>query len=64
MKKIILGAFFMLAFGCKTEPPKLASMEEEVKVLASDEFKGRETGTEEEKLSLLLILLEKFINYR
>ena len=48
MKKIILGVFFILAFGCKTEQPKIASMEEEVKVLASDEFKGRETGTEEE----------------
>jgi len=48
MKKIILGVFFILAFGCKTEPPNLASMEEGVEVLASDEFKGRETGTEEE----------------
>ncbi len=48
MKKIILGVFFILAFGCKTEPPKPASMEEKVQVLASDEFKGRETGTEEE----------------
>jgi len=48
MKKIVLGVFFILAFGCKTEAPKPASMEEEVKVLASDEFKGRETGTEEE----------------
>ena len=48
MKKIILGIFFILACGCKTEPPKPASMEEEVEVLASDEFKGRETGTEEE----------------
>ncbi|MEP0133346.1 MAG: M28 family peptidase [Eudoraea sp.] len=48
MKKIILSVFFILACGCKTEPPKPASMEEEVEVLASDEFKGRETGTEEE----------------
>jgi hypothetical protein len=48
MKKIILSVFFILAYGCKTEPPKPASMEEEVEVLASDEFKGRETGTEEE----------------
>ncbi len=48
MKKITLGVFFILAFGCKTEPPKPASMEEKVQVLASDEFKGRETGTEEE----------------
>jgi hypothetical protein len=48
MKKIILSVFFILAYGCKTEPPKPASMEEGVEVLASDEFKGRETGTEEE----------------
>ncbi len=48
MKKIILGVFFILAFGCKTKSPKIATMEEEVAVLASDEFKGRETGTEEE----------------
>ena len=56
MKKIILGVFFMLAFGCKTEPPKLASMEEEVKVLASDEFKGRETGTEAELMAAEYIM--------
>ena len=56
MKKIILGVFFMLALGCKTEPPKLASMEEVVKVLASDEFKGRETGTEAELMAAEYIM--------
>ncbi|WP_019670831.1 M28 family peptidase [Eudoraea adriatica] len=48
MKKIILGVFFVLALGCKREEPKLPSMEQEVQILASDEFKGRETGTDEE----------------
>ena len=48
MKKIILGVFFVLALGCKREEPKLPSMEQEVQILASDELKGRETGTEEE----------------
>lgn len=48
MKKIILGVFFVLALGCKREEPKLPSMEQEIQILASDEFKGRETGTEEE----------------
>jgi len=56
MKKIILGVFFMLALGCKTDPPKLASMEEVVKVLASDEFKGRETGTEAELMAAEYIM--------
>ncbi len=56
MKKIILGVFFMLALGCKTEPPILASMEEVVKVLASDEFKGRETGTEAELMAAEYIM--------
>jgi hypothetical protein len=48
MKKIILGVFFVLSLGCKREEPKLPSMEQEVQILASDEFKGRETGTDEE----------------
>lgn len=48
MKRIFLVVFFILGIGCKTEPPKTASMEEGVNVLASDELKGRETGTEEE----------------
>jgi len=48
MKKIILGVFFILALGCKKEVTVPVSMEEEVLVLASDAFGGRETGTENE----------------
>ena len=48
MKKIILGLFFILALGCKREEPKLPTMEQEIQILASDDFQGRETGTDEE----------------
>lgn len=49
MKKIVLALFFLLIFSCRTEKPKVVSLQEDVTFLASDSLNGRETGTEGEQ---------------
>lgn len=52
MIKNILLALFLVAFlSCKTEKPKLVSLQDDVIFLASDSLLGRETGTPEELIA-------------
>lgn len=47
---VLLGIFIGLA-SCKTEKPKIVSLEEDISFLASDSLAGRETGTPEELIA-------------
>lgn len=48
IKNIFLSLFLFAIISCKTEKPKVVSLEEDVAFLASDSLVGRETGTPQE----------------
>lgn len=48
IKNIFLWLFLLAIISCKTEKPKVVSLQEDVAFLASDSLVGRETGTPQE----------------
>lgn len=48
---ILLAVIFIGLNSCKTEPPKIISLEEDVAFLANDSLAGRETGTPQELIA-------------
>lgn len=51
MKNIFLSLFLLAILSCKTEKPKIFSLEEDISFLANDSLLGRETGTAEELIA-------------
>ena len=47
-KWTVISLIFLFLLSCKTETPKIVSLEEDVAFLASNRLAGRETGTPEE----------------
>ncbi len=48
---MVLAVIFICLNSCKTEKPKIVSLEEDIVFLASDSLVGRETGTPEELIA-------------
>ncbi len=51
MKNIFPSLFLLAILSCKTEKPKIVSLEEDISFLANDSLAGRETGTPEELIA-------------
>jgi hypothetical protein len=51
MNRIVVCVLLTVFLSCKTEKPKVVSIQEDVAFLASDSLAGRETGTTEELIA-------------